>query len=306
MQRTVSGRRQRRSLGVAIPVWIPLLAACAAVSCSKPQDNSPAVATAEVALSRSRVAQGSPVDMTYRFRVTADMAALPSQKVFVHVVDADEEMMWTDDHDPPTPTTSWKAGQQIEYTRTMFVPMYPYVGGAKIVLGLYDRASSTRLKLGNQDRGDKSYQVASFELLPQTENVYLIYKDGWHPAEVAPENPAIEWKWTRKEATVTFRNPKRDATFILQMDNPARAAGAATEVELRVGDQSLGTVPVGPEDTQVRKFPLTAAQMGTGDMVEIRLVANRTFVPALEPGTKSNDTRELGVRVFHAFVQPAS
>jgi hypothetical protein len=306
MQRTVSRRGLRHALSVAIPVWIPLLLALAAVSCSKPQDNSPAVATAEVALSRPRVAQGSPVDLTYRFKVTADMAGLPSQRVFVHVVDADEEMMWTDDHDPPTPTTGWKAGQQIEYTRTMFVPMYPYVGGAKIILGLYDRTSNSRAKLANQDRGDKSYQVASFELLPQTENVYLIYKDGWHPAEVAPENPAIEWKWTRKEATVTFRNPKRDATFVLQMDNPARAAGAASEVELRIGDQSIGTVPVGPEDTQVRKFPLTAAQMGSGDMVEIRLVANRTFVPALEPGTKSNDTRELGVRVFHAFVQPGS
>jgi hypothetical protein len=41
-------------------------------------------------------------------------------------------------------------------------------------------------------------------------------------------------------------------------------------------------------------------------MVEVRLVANRTFVPALEAGTKSSDTRELGVRVFHAFVQPSS
>ena len=306
MQRTVSRRGRLHALGVAIPVWIPLAAACLAASCSKPQDNSPAVATAEVALSRPRVAQGSPVDLIYRFQVTGDMAASPNQRVFVHVVDADEEMMWTDDHDPPTPTTQWKAGQTVEYSRTMFVPMYPYVGGAKVILGLYDKASNTRSKLGNQDRGDRSYQVAAFELLPQTENVYLIYKDGWHPAEVAPENPGIEWKWTRKEATVTFRNPKRDATFILQMDNPARAAGAATEVELRVGDQSLGTVPVSPEDSQVRKVALTAAQMGTGDMVEVRLVANRTFVPALEPGSKSNDTRELGVRVFHAFVQPGS
>jgi hypothetical protein len=285
---------------------VALLAASIAPSCSQPQDNSPALATAAVELSRSRVAQGSPVDVTYRFDVGANMAAVPAQRVFVHVVDADEEMMWTDDHDPPTPTSAWRAGQQIEYTRTMFVPMYPYVGGAKLIVGLYDKTSNARLKLANQDRGDRSYQVASFELLPQTENVYLIYKDGWHPAEVAPENPAIEWKWTRKEATVTFRNPKRDATFILQMDNPARAAGAATEVELRVGDQSIGSVPVSPEDTQVRKFPLTTTQMGSGDMVEVRLVANRTFVPALEPGTKSNDTRELGVRVFHAFVQPGS
>jgi len=247
------------------------MAVCVATSCGQAEDTSPAVATAEVAL-----------------------------------VDADEELMWTDDHEPPTATTEWKPGQTVEYSRTMFVPMYPYVGAAKVIVGLYETSSNQRLKLGNADRGDRSYQVAQFELLPQTENVYLIYKDGWHPAEVAPENPSIEWKWTRKEATVAFRNPKRDATFILQMDNPSRAAGAASEVELRLGDQTIATVPVAAEDAPVRKFTLTAAQLGAADMVEVRLVANRTFVPALETGTKSGDTRELGVRVFHAFVQPSS
>jgi hypothetical protein len=214
--------------------------------------------------------------------------------------------MWTDDHEPSKPTTDWKPGETVEYTRTMFVPMYPYVGGAKVIVGLYDRTSNQRLKLGNTDRGDRSYQVAQFDLVPITENVYLIYKDGWHPAEVAPENPSVEWKWTRKEATVAFRNPKRDATLIIQMDNPSGSAGAASEVELRLGDQSIATVPVAADDAPVRKFQLTAAQMGSGDMVEVRLVANRTIVPALEAGSKSTDTRELGVRVFHAFVQPTS
>ncbi len=55
----------------------------------------------------------------------------------VHVVDTDDELMWTDDHEPPTPTTQWKPGQTIEYTRTVFVPVYPYVGDATIQLGLY-------------------------------------------------------------------------------------------------------------------------------------------------------------------------
>jgi hypothetical protein len=281
-----------------------MLAVCAA--CRSSTDTSPAVASAEVAVSRPRVAQGSPVDLTYRFKVASDMSALPKQRVFVHIVDADEELMFTDDHDPPTPTTAWKAGQTVEYSRTMFVPMYPYVGPAKIIVGVYDSASNTRVKLGNTDRGDRSYSVADFELLPQTENVYLIYKDGWHPAEVAPDNPSTEWKWTKKEATVAFRNPKRDSTFIVQMDNPSRMPSAASEVELRLGDQVLGTVPVSADESPVRKFPLSAAQLGTGDMVEIRLIANRTFVPALEPSIKSGDARELGVRVFHAFIQPGS
>jgi hypothetical protein len=296
MQRTVHTGGLLCSLGL-------LLTVCTAASCSSGEDTAPAVATAEVALSRSRVAQGSPVDITYRFQ---PIAAVPagSYRVFVHVVDADEELMWTDDHVPPTPPAEWQPGQPLEYARTMFVPMYPYVGPSKIIIGIYEAGNNARLKLTNADRGDRSYQVATFELLPQTENVYLIYKDGWHPAEVAPENPAIEWKWTRKEATLAFRNPKRDATFVVQVDNPAQVTGAASEVDVRLGDQSLAVIPVNANDAPVRKINLTAAQMGSGDMVEIRLVANRTFVPALEPGAKSSDTRELGVRVFHAFIQP--
>ena len=187
----------------------------------------------------------------------------------------------------------------------MFVPIYPYVGRAKVLAGLYDTSTNERLKLSQTDRGDRSYQVAEFELLPQTENVFLIFKDGWHPAEVAPDNPSVEWQWTKKEATLSFRNPKRDSTLFLQLDNPGKAPGAATQVEVRIGDQVIATVPVVPDDSPVRKFALSAAQLGSGDMVEIRLVADRTFVPALEPGAKSNDTRELGVRVFHAFVQPS-
>ena len=297
MQRSAWSGGLFRSLALLVTV-------CSAASCARGEDNTPAVATAEVSLSRPRVAQGSPVDVTYRFNIAQPPAAAGTYRVFVHVVDADEELMWTDDHAPPSQPNEWQPGQKIEYSRTMFVPMYPYVGGAKVIVGVYDTTTNTRLKLGNTDRGDRSYAVADFELLPQTENVYLIYKDGWHPAEVAPDNPSVEWKWTRKEATLAFRNPKRDATFIVQMDNPAQSPGAASEVELRIGEQSLGTVPVGSGDAPVRKFPLTAAQLGTGDMVEIRLIANRTFVPALDSAGKSGDTRELGVRVFHAFVQP--
>jgi hypothetical protein len=295
MQRTVLSDRLFGSLCL-------LLTVCSAVSCSSGEDTAPPVATADVSLSRPRVAQGSPVDLTYRFRIS-EVPPPASYRVFVHVVDADEELMWTDDHNLPTQPNQWQPGQTIEYTRTMFVPMYPYVGAAKVLVGVHDPETNTRLKLGNPDRGDRSYQVAEFELLPQTENVYLIYRDGWHPAEVAADNPGVEWKWTRKEATVAFRNPKQDATFILQLDNPAQAPSAASEVDIRLGDRSLALVQVGPDDAPVHKIPLSAADLGTGDLVEIRLVANRTFVPALEPSSKSSDTRELGVRVFHAFVQ---
>ncbi len=127
--------------------------AIAAAGCGKKQDTAPAVVTAQVTLSRPKVALGSPVEVTYKFTVAANAPALGARKVFVHFLDADEELMWTDDHDPATPTTEWKPGQTIEYTRTMFVPSYPYVGAAKIVAGLYTPGSNDRLKLSNEDRG---------------------------------------------------------------------------------------------------------------------------------------------------------
>jgi len=46
------------------------------------------------------------------------------------------------------------------------------------------------------------------------------------------------------------------------------------------------------------------AQMGTEDMAELRIVVDKTFIPAQISNGVSKDPRELGVRVFHAFVDP--
>jgi hypothetical protein len=295
MQRSQS-RAARLSPGI--------LLLAAGIACSG-ADNAPVVGSMSASLSRQRVALGSPVEITYKFTIAPDAPPLGPRKVFVHFLDANDEMMWTDDHDPPTPTSEWKPGQTVEYTRTMFVGRYPYVGAAKVVAGLYSTDTNDRLRLSNEDRGDRSYKVADFELLPQTENIFVIYKDGWHQSEVVADGPSrTEWQWTKKEATLAFRNPKRDVVLYLDMDNPSSSGNAAQQVDVMVGDQMLGTVPIQKgAPSVVRKIPISAAQLGGTDMVELRLVADKTFVPALEPGGASGDSRELGARVFHAFVQ---
>lgn len=280
-----------------------LAAGLAAAGCGKKEDTAPVQGSMALTLSRQRVALGSPVEITYKFTVAPEAGSLGVRKVFVHFLDADGEQMWTDDHDPPTPTTAWKPGQTLEYTRTVFAPVYPYVGPTRIVAGLYDTASGDRVRLSGTDAGGRAYEVAQFELLPQTENVFLIFKDGWHAVETAADNSMVEWQWTKKEATLAFRNPRRDSVLYFQADNPGKAATAATQVELRLGDQVLQTVKLVAE-APVHKIPLPAAALGAADMVEIRLVVDQTFVPALEPSASSNDPRELGARVFHAFVQP--
>ena len=272
--------------------------------CGEPEDTTPPVGNLQVSLSRPKVALGSPIEVTYKFTVAPNAPAFGQRRVFAHFLDADDELMWTDDHDPPTPTTEWKPGQTIEYTRSMFIPTYPYVGAAKIVSGIYSPTTNERLKLSNEDRGDRSYKVVDFELLPQTENIFVIFKDGWHPAEVVTEGAGrTEWQWTKKEATIAFRNPKRDVVLVLQVDNPATNPNAAQNVAVQIGSQTIATIPLSSNAAGVLKYPITAAQLGTADMVEIKFTADKTFVPALESSMKSGDPRELGARFFHVFIQ---
>src|SRR5881392_1205709 len=190
------------------------LCAVSVAACRRKQPEPPPVATPSFSVSQSRVPLGSPVEVTYKFTVANDAPKIAENyRVFVHFLDSDKERMWTDDHDLPIPTTQWKPGQVIQYTKTMFVPIYPY-------MGLYSQASDSRLPLAGENNGQRAYTVGKLELLPQTENVFVMFKDGWHAAETPPDNAAVEWQWTKKEATLSVRNPKKDVIFYLHLDQP--------------------------------------------------------------------------------------
>ena len=61
------------------------------------------------------------------------------------------------------------------------------------------------------------------ELLPQTENIFLVYKEGWHNPESSPQNPSLERTWTKKDALVSFKNPKKDVVVYLEADTNSKA-----------------------------------------------------------------------------------
>lgn len=268
------------------------------VSCSSKEPEEPAVATPSLTMNRDRVAIGSPVKLTYKFVVAPGAKIDGDYWVFVHILDPTGEQLWTDDHLPATPTSTWTPGQTVEYTRTIFVPGYPYIGEAAVRLGLYSPTTGRRLTLNGQDVSRKEYKVSTFQLLPQSENIFLIYKDGWHPAEIAADNAAAEWQWTKKAGTVSFRNPRKDVTFYLNADGRADLFTPPQQVTLKVNGQPFGTFAVETKDQKLQTFSVTAAQLGDGDMAEIAIEVDRTFVPG------GGDTRELGLRVFHAFVEP--
>ena len=173
-------------------VRIILLAAVAASlgSCRHKAPPEPPLATPSVTLSHDRAPLGSPIEVTYRFDVAPDAPAFSENyRVFVGVVDADQELMWSDDHDPPIPTKQWKPGQRIEYVRTVFIPEYPYIGDASFHMGLYSLRTQKRLPLAGQDTGQRAYIVAKLQLLPQTDSILTTLNDGWNGPETPPNNP---------------------------------------------------------------------------------------------------------------------
>jgi hypothetical protein len=290
-----------RSVSLGLAALVVLTSGLA--SCSRKEVPSPPVATPSLTLSHDRAPLGSPIDITYKFVVANDARFAEDYRVLVHVVDTDDELIFAFDHNPPTPTTQWKPGQTIEYTRTAFIPVYPYVGEASIQVGLHSTVNQKRLPLVGEDAGQNAYKVARLQLQPQTENVFTVYKEGWHPAEVAEHNATVEWQWTKKNATLSFKNPKKDSLFYFDVDNPGSVFSESQQVSVSLGGQVVDEFTLKPKEPELRKIPLKATQLGSEDVAEIVISVDKTYVPAVVT-SNSKDPRELGVRVFHAFVDP--
>ncbi len=296
----------RKSVPLMACLAIVALSVIVATGCRREEPEPPPVATPSFSANQTRVPLGSPVEVTYKFVVAKDAPKIGEDfRVFVHFLDADNERLWTDDHDLPVPTSQWKPGQTIEYTKTMFVPIVPYEGATKVLMGLYSNASDTRLPLAGTVHDRRSYVVGKLDLLKRTEGIFVMFKEGWHAAETPPDNPAVEWQWTRKESTLSLRNPKKDVMFYLHLDSPGLFS-EPQQVNVTIGDQTIDSFVLEPKKELIRKPTITAAQLGTADVVDIRISVDKSYVPAVITSGANRDPRELGVRVFHAYVQPIS
>ena len=261
------------------------------------------VATPNVSLSVSDAPAGSWIDMTYRFAVAADAPAFGEDYlVFVHFLDEDHELMWTDDHPPATPTREWRPGATIQYSRPMLVPRFPYTGPATIEIGLYSPGSGQRLPLGGEDAGMHSYRVAGFTMSPEAKNLAAAYGEGWYDAEGGAGGS--EWRWSRREGALTLKNPRKDAVVMLQVDQPVTGLPRPQHVDIRLDDRSIDSFDLAAGAPQLRRIPVTADQFGPAETVRVTIAVDPPFVPAAIPALRSTDYRELGIRVFRAYVQP--
>lgn len=294
----------RRSWGVALSLSLAGALLFQACSRKKPAEINPIEPT--VSFSRTRVPLGSAVEVTYTWKADAAAKKLTQDyRAMVHVLDSHEAILFTADHDPVPPVTQWQPGQTYTYTRTVFVPLYSYVGPAEVRMGLYSTGGrGERVALKGQDVGMSEIRVGQIELLPQTENIFLVEKEGWHSPETSASAPGQERTWTKKEAVVSFKNPKKDVIVYLEADTNFKAFTQPPMLTVSVGGGQSGLqVPIENSEIFMRKIRFKAADLGDGEWVDLRLAMNESFVPKAKG--LNNDDRELGLLVYNLFVGAA-
>lgn len=274
-------------------------------ACSS-NDSATPVAKVSLTPSATRVALGTPIELTYRFDVAPGASIAGDYSVFMHVETPDGTRLWGDDHAPPIPTSQWKPGQKIEYTRIRFVPPVAHLGEAVTRVGLYK--GDQRLPLETTDGADKgspsrAYRVGQLQLTAQLNQAAVTFAKGWYNVEFPPSDPAMTWQWSQKTSTLSFKNPRRDATLLLEFDaRPDLMGGPAQQVTVSSNEKAITSWTAETSERTLKRIPITAAQFGTADVVMLTLAVDRTFIPA-KAGGGAGDARELGIRVYHAFVE---
>lgn len=285
-----------RALSLAVLTAV----AVALHGCARADEPAAPVASIAVTPSSASVGVGAPIDLAYQWtRVTGGPALTDDLYAFVHFVDDSGMLLWTDDHRPPVAPSRW-SGDAASYRRTVFVPRMAYSGRVHVQAGLYVPPNGPRLALTGTATGDKSYAVASFDVGPDRDGVFVTFGDGWHGAERAAQEPLREWRWSSGEAHVSFRAPGRDAVLWLELDQPVTQVGAQ-RLEVRIGSDLLATVPIAPGTRVVQQVPLPADRIA-GPMVDLALTVTPTFVPSTVAALGSQDSRQLGIRVFNVYV----
>lgn len=275
------------------------------VACSRRKPAEVNDIVPSVSFNRARTPLGSAIEITYTWKLEPTAKKIPSEyRALVHFLDSHKVMLFEDDHAPIPPTSTWEPGKTYTYKRTKFVPIYPYVGDVEVRMGLTPLSGKgERLALKGEDTGLREYKVAKMELLPQTENVFLVYKEGWHSPEASPQNPSLERTWTKKEGLVSFKNLKKDVIVYLEADTNSKVLTQPATLTVSMGGNRGLVIPIENSELFLKRIKFTKEDLGEGEWVDLRLTMSQSFVP--KALGLNDDDRELGLLVYHLYVAEA-
>jgi hypothetical protein len=291
-------RRERGAVFALVAATVALIPACG----KKPVEINPI--TPSFSVNRQRAPLGSAVEVTYTWVLDQNAKKVGDYRALVHFLDPHKTVLFTDDHVPTPPPSSWEAGKTYTYKRTVFIPVYPYVGPVRVAMGLYATGGKGgRIALKGEDLGLGAYKVATMDLLPKQDNLVLVYKEGWYNPETRPDNPQVEMTWSKRDAVVSFKNPKKDVVLYLEGDTCFKCFPTAPVLTVSVGGKTGLSVPIESAELFLKKIRFKAQDLGNDDFVDVHFTMNQSFIP--KNLGMNDDVRDLALTVYHIFVGEA-
>ncbi len=257
-------------------------------------------------INKKSAEMGTPIELTYSFTTKKDYVALNRDLwVFCHFLDPKKVIRFQEDHQPSIPTSQWRPGQTYHYSRTLFIPKNIPHGEYTVSLGIYAPGKDERIELDAKTLGHRAYTMGTFLIEIPPQEPIIQYKSGWYDPESAPNDPQVQWRWTKKQAVMKVRNPNADTLLYFKIDgNTDRFVGDPQKVTLKIGDTVIDTFPITSNQPILKKYPIENSKLGTGKMLELKVEVDKTFKPAEDK--VSSDTRELGIRVYELYLGKAT
>lgn len=302
----LENRRGIRAAGVAR--WGRILVLALAVAVAGCGEETPDVRVdVEPALEvPESLAYREPFQIGYRWVAGPDFEP-PAEdyKVFLHLSDPDGNIIGQDDHYPPTPTSQWRSGEPVEYSRWVYPSEESEVDYIDFHVGLYEESTMTQVGVRHDGAWSRRPQVERIDIREDDNRGIPVYVEGFYEMEVVPDRPGFgQWVWMERRGVAAFGNPRGPATLHLQAHSPVEETGGeAQEVRLSIDGQELTTLTVDSSPPFLERIEVPADLLGDDDWVELTIEVDSWFVPA-QVNPDSQDTRELGLQLFGIYLAP--
>jgi hypothetical protein len=254
----------------------------------------------EVGFAEKTLTDNLVTDVQYKWKTLADFVKLSKDyTVYVHFWHG-SNLLFQDDHVPPSPTSSWEPGREYKYQRRIYIPAFidefdPTFDGEdslKLVAGLYnpyDPSGESKLEILTQ-------KLRVFPPPPDTPEI--IYESGWYDLEIDPAAPLKQWRWAGREGRCLIDNPRRDALLVIK-GGVNKGALPSQKVIFKINDLILDEF-IPSEGVFEKSYNIKKEMLGDKDEFILVATCDQTFIPAkVDP--QSSDERELGIEISFIY-----
>ena len=165
---------------------------------------------------------------------------------------------------------SVEAGAERSSTRGRLRAVYPYIGLATVQMGLYSPKDGKRSAADGRRQRTARLQGRHAEPVAADREHLRHVQGRMASAGSRPDNATVQWQWTKKIATIAFRNPKARVTLYLMPTIPDDVQ--AKRSRSRCGERAaVDTVTITPKREVIHADSRSPRALGTGEMAEVRL-----------------------------------